>query len=82
MLDETEGYRRARQAELNAEPATREELERRYGRVWDSDELRAEFTVLGFAAPFVVVRDQDGRKGTLEFQASPRFYVNFVPDQE
>lgn len=48
---------------------------------WDSDQLRAEFEVIGFLAPFVVVRRKsDGRKGSMEFTHNPRFYFNFVPD--
>jgi hypothetical protein len=39
-----------------------------------------EFSVVGFAAPFVVVRRKsDGVKGTLGFTHSPRVYFNFEP---
>jgi hypothetical protein len=41
--DETEAYRRQRQAELNAVVADRTALEQQYGQVWSVDELRAEF---------------------------------------
>ena len=52
-----------------------------HGRVWDTGELNQEFEVIGFLAPLVVVRRKaDGRKGSLEFQANPRFYFNFVLD--
>lgn len=48
---------------------------------WDTDQLRQEFEVLGFLAPFVVVRrKRDGAKGSLEFVHSPRVYFNFVED--
>jgi len=48
---------------------------------WDSDQLRDEFEVIGFAAPFVVVtRKSDGKMGSLMFTHSPRFYFNFVED--
>ena len=48
---------------------------------WTTDELRAEFEVIGFAAPFVVVRRKsDGKKGSLEFTHSPRFYFNWQED--
>jgi len=48
---------------------------------WDTDAVREQFEVLGFAAPFVVVRRKsDGVKGSLEFTHSPRIYFNFVPD--
>lgn len=80
--DETEAYRRERQAELNMPPIVRVELEEEYGQVWDTDQLRAEFRVLSFMAPFVVVqRLADGKKGSMEFTHSPRYYFNFVVDE-
>lgn len=80
MSDHTEPIRRERLAEINAEPANRASLEQQYGQVWDADELKDEFEVLGFAAPLAVVRRrEDGVKGSLEFQHSPRFYFNFMP---
>lgn len=76
--DETEEIRRQRQAELNAEQADRAKLETTHGQVWSTDELRAEYEVLGFGAPLVEVRRKsDGKKGSLEFQHSPRFYFNW-----
>lgn len=60
----------------------RSQLEKRFGVVWDTDQLRADFDVHGFSAPFVVVtRKRDGVKGSLEFTHSPRFYFNFVEDK-
>ena len=51
--------------------------------VWNTDELQADFDVRGFMAPYVVVvRKRDGVVGSLEFQHSPRFYFNFVPDRK
>lgn len=48
---------------------------------WDTAELRRDFIVHGFSAPFVVVtRKADGVKGSMEFTHSPRFYFNFVPN--
>ena len=48
---------------------------------WDTDQLRDEFEVIGFLAPFVTVRRKsDGALGTMEFTHSPRFYFNFVAD--
>jgi hypothetical protein len=76
--DSTEAIRRAKLAEINKAPGSRDALEARYGRVWDTSELAGEFDVLGFLAPFVVVRRKsDGAKGSLEFQHAPRFYFNF-----
>ena len=81
MSDPTENLRRERLAEINAKPGSREALEAEHGKVWDTDQLRQEFDVLGFMAPFVVVRRKsDGTKGSLEFQHNPRFYFNFQPD--
>jgi hypothetical protein len=78
MADVTEPYRRARVAEINAAPGSREALEAKYGQVWSTDELSQEFEAIGFMAPLVVVRRKsDGKKGSLEFQHSPRFYFNW-----
>ena len=73
--DPTETIRLGRLIEINADPGSREALEARYGRVWNSEELARDFEVLGFAAPLVVVRRRsDRQRGTLEFQHHPRFY--------
>lgn len=80
MKDETESLRRQRLAEINAEPGSREHLEQQHGQVWSTDQLREDFEVLGFMAPYVVVRRRsDGVKGSLEFQHDPRFFFNFEP---
>jgi hypothetical protein len=80
MPDPTEAIRRELVAAINAEPGSREALEAEYGQVWDTDQVRAEFEVTGFAAPFVVVtRKSDNAKGSLCFQHSPRFYFSFQP---
>jgi hypothetical protein len=81
MSDPTESLRRERLAEINADPGSREALVAQYGQVWDTNELRRDFDVLGFAAPLVVVRRKpDGVRGSLEFQHSPRFYFSFQPE--
>jgi hypothetical protein len=50
---------------------------------WTTTELREEFIVHSFLAPFVVVtRIADGAKGTMEFTHMPRFYFNFVEDKQ
>ncbi|MBY0522807.1 MAG: hypothetical protein K2R98_05395 [Gemmataceae bacterium] len=83
MSDETEGLRRQRLAEINAEPGSREALEAQYGQVWTTQELAQDFEVIGFMAPYVVVRRKaDGVKGSLEFQHQPRLYFNFAPHTE
>ena len=78
--DETEEYRRQRQKDLNSAASDRLDLERQYGQVWDTDQLRADFEVVGFAAPFVVAKDRTtGVTGSLEFQHNPRVYFNWSP---
>jgi hypothetical protein len=80
-MDTTENIRRAEVARINSEAAGRAVLLTRYPQVWNTEEIRAEFEVLGFMAPFCVVRRKsDGVKGSLEFQHDPRFYFNFVAD--
>ena len=81
MNDSTEELRRARLAEINARPAGREALEAAHGPVWDTMQLAQDFVVVGFSAPYVVVRrKEDGVLGSLEFQHQPRYYFNYRPD--
>jgi len=78
MNDPTESIRREMVKEINAVEGGREQLESKYGQVWDTKELQNDFSVEGFMAPFVSVkRKSDNVKGTLEFQHDPRFYFNF-----
>lgn len=78
MTDPTEAIRRELVQEINAEPGSREALEAQHGQVWDTDQLREEFEVTGFAAPLVVVRRKaDGQKGSMMFQHQPRYYFGF-----
>ena len=80
MTDPTENIRKQMLAEINAVPGTREYLEAKHGQVWDTSELARDFIVIGFSAPLVVVkRKSDNQKGSLMFQASPRFYFGFEP---
>ena len=87
MQDDTEDLRRARIVELNQSLSQDDAialatLQAQYGRVWTSAELREEFTVTGFAAPYVVVkRKRDGQVGSMEFTHMPRFYFNYQADQ-
>jgi hypothetical protein len=85
--DDTEEIRRARLAGINGAVKSqdtdieRNRLEIRYGQVWNTAQLASEFEVLGFKAPYVVVRRRsDGLKGSLEFQHHPRLYFNFDLD--
>jgi hypothetical protein len=77
-MDPTEDARRDLTRAVNAVQGSREALEARYGRVWSTEELTADYEVVGFLAPFVSVRRKaDGVRGTLMFQHSPRFYFSF-----
>ncbi len=81
-IDPTEGIRRALLLRVNSEPAERSVLEARHGQVWSAAELSNDFEVLGFAAPFVVVRGKAHRKlGSLLFQHHPRYYFAFREDK-
>lgn len=52
-------------------------------QTWTTAELTRDFEVIGFAAPFVVVRRKsDGKKGSLEFTHSPRSYFGWKEDSE
>ena len=75
LLDDV---RRSMTEQLNAEKASRAQLEAQYGQVWDTVEMSADFEVEGFLAPFVVVRRKsDGQRGSLLFAHSPRLYFQF-----
>ena len=79
---ELEAAQRVRLVEINANPNGRAALEDRHGQVWDTDELRRDFEVLTFCAPWVVVkRRADGVVGSIEFQHSPRLYWGFREDR-
>jgi hypothetical protein len=80
MSDLTEGVRRELVAAINADPGSREALEAKYGKVWDTAQLQADFSVVSFAAPFCsVVRRSDNKRGLIAFQHDPRFYFAFQP---
>jgi len=82
MIDPTEDARRALVVEVNCHSAERAALEERYGQIWDTLELANDFEVLGFMAPFVVVkRKADNQLGSLMFQHQPRYYFGFREDR-
>jgi hypothetical protein len=77
MQDQTESIRR----DMIATNAPAADLAATTEQTWDTDQLRAEFEVLGFMAPFVVARRRsDGKKGSLEFTHHPRVYFNWTED--
>ncbi len=81
--DETEAIRKRQLIEINAEPGSREALEAKHVQIWGTSEVRRDYEVLGFMAPYVVVRrKEDGIKGSLMFQHDPRFYFKFEPHSE
>lgn len=79
MHDPTETIRKVMVNQINSSPNERETLEKEHGKVWDTAELSNDFEVTGFMAPFVTVkRKSDGKKGSLMFQHSPRFYFGWT----
>ena len=82
MIDATENIRRALMQRINAENTSRESLEKRYGQVWDTEELKTNFAVIRFAAPLVIVQNRStGERGSLFFQHDPRFYFSYERDE-
>jgi len=76
--DKTEIIRNLERENINSLAAERGVLTFRYGKVWDTQELQAEFEVDSFLAPYVLVRRKsDGKRGTLQFQHMPRYYFNW-----
>lgn len=72
-FDPTEGIRREMQAQTNA--LTDAEIPE---ETWTTETLQRDFEVLGFMAPFVVVRRKsDGKKGSLRFRHNPRVYFEW-----
>ncbi len=79
MSDPTEAIRRQMVLSINETPRDRAELEKHGDKVWDTNQLTAEFDVDGFLAPYVsVIRKRDGAKGLMLFQHQPRFYFGFT----
>jgi hypothetical protein len=74
-MDEATDKRR----EMLATGQPRKDEEADTGPKWTTQEMQEEFEVIGFAAPFVVVRRRsDGQKGTLEFTHMPRVYFGWT----
>ena len=82
LIDPTLTLRKGLLLEINAEPAERPTLEARHGQVWSALELADDFEIVGFAAPFAVVRRKaDHQLGSLLFQHHPRYYFAFKEDR-
>lgn len=57
----------------------RNDLQKKFGQVWDTAQLQEDFEVSGFGSGLCVVRRKsDGALGSLEFTHMPRFYYNFI----
>ena len=77
-MDATEDIRRPLMMAINSGVVLAEEAN---GQTWDTEQLAAEFDVLGFLAPFVVARNRKtGRKGSLMFRHHPRIYFGWQED--
>ena len=77
-MDKTEGIRRVMVSAINSVAGERELLEKKYGQVWDTQEVQKDFEVIGFLAPFIGVKERaTGKEGTMLFQHSPRYYFQF-----
>ena len=67
-----------RTEEKEAVARVRAEARAHDGIVWNTDELRKDFEVLGFGHGYCVVRrKEDGVRGSLYFDHMPRFYYDF-----
>lgn len=50
---------------------------------WTTEELKKDFRVISFLAPYVLVeRRKDKKQGLMQFTHSPRVYFDFVADTE
>lgn len=66
--------------EIALRPRTRAELEREYGKVWDEQELAADFIVTAIIAPtYIVRRRADNAVGSVLCQPRPLLYFGFRP---
>lgn len=75
MSDPTENIRRDLLEAINTGAILPE------GQEWNTDQLTEDFQVLGFLAPFVVVRHKaTNKKGSLMFKHHPRIYFGWKED--
>ena len=72
--DPTEALRRTLVGVINSDPEAANTFAAEKGQTWTTDQLAADFEVLGFLAPFV---QADGVEGSLLFTHSPRLYYGF-----
>ena len=78
-IDPTERMR----AEIMARGLVEQSFEQDRGPILDTKELIAQYEVIAYAAPFVVVRRRsDGVMGSLMFTHQPRIYFGWMADGE
>lgn len=78
MNDSIESVRREMVSKINGFVGSKEELEKKHGKVYDTHDLDELYEITGFMAPFIVVRRRsDNTKGTMIFQDQPRYYFSF-----
>ncbi|MBI2806119.1 MAG: hypothetical protein HYX68_14150 [Planctomycetes bacterium] len=71
--------RRKKPRKIVPPPRTRAELEREFGKVWDTHELAREFVITSIIGSTVVVRRKtDDVVGTMKYQSNPPLYFGFV----
>ncbi|MEZ5949121.1 MAG: hypothetical protein R3C12_07890 [Planctomycetaceae bacterium] len=79
-MDSTEQARRELVQEVNQD-TERAKLEEKYGELMTTSDMQSLYDVEGFLSPFVVCRRKsDGKRGTLMFSHSPRFYFGWQED--
>jgi hypothetical protein len=80
MSDVTDCVRQDLIEEVNKDGRTWKELVAAHGRCWTEEEMRREFAVVGFMAPYFVNvrRRSDNRHGTLQFRHNPRIYYSWL----
>jgi hypothetical protein len=77
MKDPTEAVRRM----MIETDAPARDLQRWKGKHIDTETLRRDYEVLGFLAPFVLLRRKaDGKRGQMEFTHQPRVYFDWRED--
>ena len=63
------------------ETEARNDLEKKYGPIWNDEELLAEFAAEIFDGLVLrVIRKSDGQRGTVAYIDKPRLYFAFIAD--
>lgn len=79
--DPTENTRRSLTASINIEIESqdetkeRERLKKKWGNVYNTEEVQEKFQILSYLAPYIIcIEKSTKKKGVLMFQHFPRFY--------